>query len=703
MNNLMAKLVNTKQIIVKVHKDFYKGLTKRVFLRNDSELKELTIDSVKKGKFYNNYTIYLEKELELGVEYEIVIDRALKTTLDIEDVIQSASFDKEYYYDGPLGSFYTKEESSFYVWAPTASTVKVDLITKDNESITKTMERTEKGVFTTTIEGDLDQASYVYLVKTSGKYNEALDPYAYSSTPNSKRSVIIDLEKISEPIDKSKLDTLDSFTDYIIYETSIRDFTVFADEIKDKAKFLGIAESGVKTPAGNSCGLDYLEELAITHVQIMPFYDFGSILEEHQMLSYNWGYDPVNYNVAEGSYCTDVYDPYKRVLEVKKMIQAINNKGIRVNMDVVYNHMFDITTSMFHNIVPKYYFRYGSNGKPSNGSFCGNDIESTHLMVRRFIIDSIKRWVTLYGVDGFRFDLMGIHDVDTMNEIRSELNSIDPSIIVYGEGWHMPSTLDDGLKASIVNQAKVADIAMFNDRFRDVLKGPHSDLLEEGFLCGNKEKSDIAASCYSGTTLPYKDVEAYMLKPTTTVNYASCHDNYTIYDQYMIKYKKEKKVKELITFNLMNLLITQGIIFIHSGSEFFRTKLGEENSYNSSDEANHIDWNLRDKYKDHIDLIKEIIKIRKSFKGYRLDTVEDIKKYTNVEVIKPGVIEYTIQYEGETYKHIINATKKAFTSALHKDFILLADKNVASIDGLKTLDKVKVDSFSLVILKESHI
>jgi pullulanase len=702
MENLIAKLVNTNQIIVKVNNSFYDGLTEKVYLRSEVELIELHIQKKTKNKVYTNYSILLDGKLDLGQEYEIVIDRALRTILNIEEVIQSKTFDEEYFYDGPLGNFYSKDNTTFYLWAPTATSIKVDIMTKNGTSIVQSLNRVDKGVFTTSINGDLELASYTYIIKTSGVYNEAVDPYAYSSTPNSKRSVIIDLNKINKKTDKSKLGILPSFTDYIIYETSIRDFTVTAEHIENKAKFLGLTETNVVTKEGNSCGLDYIEELGITHLQIMPFYDFGSILEENQMLSYNWGYDPVNYNVPEGSYCTDVYNPYKRVLEVKEMIQAVNNKGIRVNMDVVYNHMFDLTTSMFNNIVPKYYFRYDKNGKPSNGSFCGNDIESTHLMVRRFMVDSVKRWVTLYGVDGFRFDLMGIHDVETMNLIRKELDSIDPSIIVYGEGWHMPSTLEDGLKASIVNQEKVPNIAMFNDRYRDVLKGPHSDLKEEGFLCGNTEQSDVAATCYSGTTVGYKEEKSYMLKPTTTVNYASCHDNYTIYDQYKKKYKKDKKVHELVTLNLANLLLTQGIVFIHSGSEFFRTKLGVENSYNVSDEVNHIDWDLRDKYMDNVTYIRELIKIRKSFKGYRLDTIEEIEKHTTVHVLKPGVIEYIIRYNSNTYKHYINATKKSFTKMLGGNYSLLANKHKADIDGLEDVSKIKILPFSLVILKENN-
>ncbi len=700
MDILVAKLNKINEILVKVSNSFYDGVTERVYLRSETDLKELTITKTVKEKEVTNYHINLDESLDLSVEYEIVIDKVLRTHLNIDEVVKSERFDQEYFYDGVLGNVYSKDKTEFYLWAPTSTDVKVDIKTKDGNSIIKELTRLDKGVYHTVIFEDLELASYVYLVKTNGRFNEAIDPYAYSGTPNSKRSVVVDLDKINSKIDKSKLGVLPDYTDYIIYETSVRDFTVSADSIKNKAKFLGLTETNVLTKAGNTCGLDYIEELGITHLQIMPFYDFGSILEEHQMLSYNWGYDPVNYNVPEGSYATDVYDPYKRVLEVKEMIQAVNNKGIRVNMDVVYNHMFDLGSSLFNSIVPKYYFRYDEKGDPSNGSFCGNDIESTHLMVRRFIVDSVKRWVTLYGVDGFRFDLMGIHDVDTMNMIREELDKIDPSIIVYGEGWHMPSTLDEDLKSSIQNQDKVPDIAMFNDRFRDALKGPHSDLKEEGFLCGNTEKTEVAASCYSGTTVGFLEEKAYMLKPTTSVNYFSCHDNYTIYDQYKIKYKKDKKIKELIRFNLANLFITQGVIFIHSGCEFFRTKLGVENSYNVSDLVNHIDWDLRDKEVENIEYVKELIKIRKSFKGYRLPTTELIEEYTTVEVIIPGVIEYTIDYDGQEYKHIINATQRSFSKKLDGKYKLLLNKVSANIEGIEEVSKVKVPAYSLVILKK---
>lgn len=699
MSLLSAKLLDTKTIQILLSNHFYGGITNKVYLRSKNIMTELAISTIKKKKEVTEYTIELHTDIILSQEYEIVIDRALRTTLNIEDIVFSKNFDDQYFYDGPLGNYYSVEKTTFYVWAPTATTVKLDVLKNDGSSIVKTMKRIEKGVWTDTIFEDLELASYTYLPKISGSYNEAFDPYAYSSTPNSKRSVIIDVNKVSKPIDKSALPIYESFTDYIIYETSVRDFTVRADNVSNKATFKGMTETNVKTKQGNTAGLDYLEELGITHLQLMPFYDFGSIIEEEPMLFYNWGYDPVNYNVAEGGYVTDVFDPYKRVTEVQEMIQAVNNKGIYVNMDVVYNHMFDVYTSCFHNLVPNYYFRYDKNKNASNGSFCGNDTESLHLMMRRFIVDSIVRWVTMYGVDGFRFDLMGIHDVDTMNLIREKLDAINPMIIVYGEGWHMPSTLKDSLKASIVNQKKVPNIAMFNDRFRDTLKGPHSNIKERGFLCGNKTKSDMAASCYTGTVLGYKDVKTYMLKPTTTVNYASCHDNYTIFDQYMIKYKDQEKVQAFQSFNLANLFLTQGIIFFHSGSEFFRTKLGEENSYNVSDEVNHIDWDLRDTHVNHINYIKEIIQIRKHFKGYRLSTKRLIKKHVSVNVLKQGIIEYIISYNKQTYTHYINATNKPFSKILKQQNILLINKTQANHQGIKTVQEITVAPFSLVAMR----
>ena len=699
MNTLSATLISIDEIQIRISNSFYGGLTKQVFLRSNDILTELSITTSKQYKRYTDYTIKLDRDIDLSNEYEIVIDRAMRATIDINNIVFNPTFDETYYYDGPLGNFYTKEETTFYVWAPTATSLKVEIKTVNKETVIKEMSRQDKGVYTVSVTGDLELASYVYIVKTSGRYNEAFDPYAYSSTPNSKRSVIIDLNKINSPIDKSAFNALTSFTEFIIYETSVRDFTVSAENIVNKAKFLGLTETNIKSKNNNTVGLDYLEELGITHLQIMPLYDFGSTLEENQMLFYNWGYDPVNYNVPEGSYITDVFDAYKRITETKAMIQAINNKGIRVNMDVVYNHMFDINSSCFHNLVPMYYFRYDKRKRPSNGSFCGNDIESTHLMARRFIIDSVKRWITLYGMDGFRFDLMGIHDVDTMNILRTEVDKINPMIIINGEGWHMPSTLKDSLKSSIQNQEKVPNIAMFNDRFRDSLKGPHSDLKKEGFLCGNVLETNTAASCLSGTVLPFLDVKTYMNKPTTTINYVSCHDNYTIYDQYKLKYDDDTLIKQYQSLNLSFLLITQGIIFIHSGSEFFRTKLGEENSYNTSDEENHIDWQLRDQHIEHINYIKELIKIRKSFKGYHLSTNEDLKKHTNVEVLKPGVLKYTISYGNTIFTHFINATSTLLPITIKDTQRLLSNGFQADINGLGTVSDIVVKPFSITIVK----
>lgn len=700
MSLLEAKLINPQLIEVQVRNDFYGGITNQVFLRTENSMNELSITSKKRKKLYTFYSIELDNEIDLSKEYEIVIDRALRTPLNIEDIVFSKDFDETYFYDGPLGSFYKKEYTEFYVWAPTATQVSVDIITEKSASVQQRMTRQDKGVWYVKINGDLELASYTYIVKTSGKLTEAFDPYAYSSTPNSKRSVVIDLDKINYKIDKSKLPKYESYTDYLIYETSVRDFTVAADSIEHKAKFKGLTELNKKTKQGNTLGLDYLVELGITHLQLMPFYDFGSTLEEAPELFYNWGYDPVNYNVPEGGYSVDVFDPYLRITEVKDMIQAVNNQGIYLNMDVVYNHMFDAYSSCFHNLVPKYYFRYDKLGNMSNGSFCGNDTESTHLMMRRFIVDSVLRWVTLYGVDGFRFDLMGIHDVETMNIIREKLDEINPMIIVYGEGWHMPSTLKDSLKSSIPNQKKVPNIAMFNDRFRDTFKGPHQNLRENGFLSGDKKKTNMAVSCYTGTTVGYKDVKPYMLKPTTTINYASCHDNYTMYDQFMYKYKDDVKSKALQTFNLTNLFFTQGIIFLHSGSEFFRTKLGEENSYNTSDEQNKIDWDLRDQHNDHIEYIKELIRIRKSFKGYRLPTKRLINKHVSVKALKQGVIEYVINYDNQTYLHYINATKTDFSKSLDTTYQVLVSEGNASVNGLYETDSISLKPSSLIVLKK---
>ena len=448
MSDLKAFIQDKKTIIVRLSKNFYNGESSCFRLRNYEGFSEIL--TIKEKITYDDYIEYkLEnKYFDLTKEYLISDEHNMTSPLETAFYVRTKEFNDEYYYDGDdLGPTYTKESVSFKVWTPISS----EVLLKINDKVYP-MQRLDKGVWYLSLAGDYELAKYTYLVKINGKWNESIDPYAYSSTPNGLKSVVLDLSKCDIDLEKADLKPLVNPVDAIIYELHIRDFSVASNSnLKNKGKFIAFTEKGIKTENGNSTGLDYIKDLGITHLQLLPFYDFGSVDELNQFDYYNWGYDPMQYNVPEGSYASDVNDPYSRVIDCKKMIAAIHKEGIRVVMDVVYNHMFGIDVTAFHKLMPYYYFRYGKNGEISNGSFCGNDIDSLMPMCSKYIVDSIKRWSSFYGVDGYRFDLMGILDIETMNKLYEAAKEINPSTIIYGEGWNMPSLIDDELKAAQFN------------------------------------------------------------------------------------------------------------------------------------------------------------------------------------------------------------------------------------------------------------
>lgn len=701
MKTITAKLTKIDLIEVRIKNSFYNGITKSLTLQKDKEYFDLEILEVEKSIDYTIYYTKLKYPITFGCEYEVFDDHHLRTPLTIDAVVRSKDFDEMFYYDGELGNFYSTDKTEFRVWSPIATHVKVDLIYPNGENKTIDMNRQEKGVWNLIVAGDLDCASYVYLLKTNGEWKEATDPYAYSSTPNHKRSYVIDLEKTNVDLNRNKVADLKSFTDAIIYEMHVRDFSINPNSnIKNKGKFLGVVEEGTKSKKNIPTGLDYLKDLGITHVQLMPVYDFGSVDEENQLKYYNWGYDPVQFNVPEGSYVTDVNDSYKRVTELKMMISKLHEAGLKVNMDVVYNHMFDMPTSAFNQIMPGYYFRFGEGNKVSNGSFCGNDIASDKLMVRKYIIDSCSRWFDFYGFDGFRFDLMGILDLDTMSLLRKELDKINPSIMLYGEGWHMPTLIDDDFQASMRNYKNMGNIGHFNDRYRDMIKGPHQNLDKIGFTSGNLDRTEGTMNCILGTTQPIGEYDIYLDDPCLSINYSECHDNYTMFDQLSHIHKDElERVEDIHRLTTGIIFVSQGIAFLHGGQEFFRTKNGVENSYMSPDSVNWYDWDRRDYYLKNVEYVKGLIEIRKSFKGFRLNTSEEIKKHVSISSIKPGVIDYNINYNNEEYRVLINATKEDITINLNGEYKMLADKYNAGIELLgKVSDSIQIERTSLVIL-----
>ena len=639
MSDIKAFVKSKNTITVQLMKSFYGGKSEFFRLRDDYGLSViLPILEEREEEEYVEYDLQNEY-FEVGHNFIISDAHNMSCPLEVGFYVRSKEFNDDFYYDGDdLGSIYTKEYTDFKVWSPIAceAFLKMDQIYP--------MKKLNKGVWHVRIPGDLDGKEYTYLVNINGSFREAVDPYAYSSTPNGKKSVVINLEKCFIDLKKENLAPLKHNVDAVIYELHVRDFSTCDDSgIQNKGKFLGFTEKGTKTKNGTPTGLDYIKGLGITHLQLLPIYDFGSVDEYNQFDYYNWGYDPVQYSIPEGSYASNVIDPYSRIIDCKKMIAAIHEAGMRVVMDVVYNHMFGIEITSFHQLMPNYYFRYGKNGEISNGSFCGNDFDSLMPMAHKYIVDSIKRWTSFYGVDGFRFDLMGIIDVDTMNEAFAEAQKIEPSMIIYGEGWNMPSLIDDELKAAQFNNKKMPNIGYFNDRFRDNIKGSTQDVEEKGFATGSFLDIKVTMDVIAGTSLPVSYGYCY-LNPNQVVNYVECHDNHTVWDKMLKSNEDESELvrKERQKLMIAMILLSQGIPFLHAGLEFLRTKNGDHNSYISSDEVNKLDYDLMEKNIDVVNYTKALIEFRKNHSIFRLNTKEEI--ISNVSVSNPvaGVIQYNV-------------------------------------------------------------
>ena len=569
---------------------------------------------------------------------------------------QIVDVDRYPYYDGSdLGMIYNKHSVSFKIWSPFAEKAEIIFYKSAllNDKINAVqLDRGVKGTWEKTIKHDLKNMYYVFRVKVNGQWlNEVPDPYAKAVGTNGKRAMVIDLSE-TNPIrwdnDQSpKFSSRENMstelgglpTDAIIYEMHVRDLSIDPSSgIKDKGKFLGMAETGTKNEAGLSTGLDHLKELGVTHIHLLPSYDFYSIDESKLNIpQYNWGYDPLNYNTPEGSYSTDPENGATRIKEFKTMIAAMHQSGLRVVMDVVYNHTMLNEDSYFNQLVPGYYYRQKTDGSFSNASACGNETASERPMMRKFMIESLKYWVQEYHVDGFRFDLMGIHDIETMNMISKELHSIKPDILLYGEGWTAGSSpLPDSLRSLKKNAYLLDGIAVFSDDLRDGIKGSVFDHQDKGFATGKEKMEEsirfgIAAACYH-PQLDYSKVnyskKQYANSPSQVISYCECHDNHVLWDKILIS---NREVDPVLRMNMHKLslsivLASQGISFLHAGTEFLRTKKEVENSFKSSDTINAIDWTLKSKNKDVYDYLKSLIQMRKSHPAFRLSTQQEISE-----------------------------------------------------------------------------
>ena len=562
-----------------------------------------------------------------------------------------------------LGLTYSPTAATFKIWAPTATAAKLNLYKSDmggNAIRSINLSKGENGVWYITVTENLKNSYYTFQVHIGNAWSEeVVDPYAKACGTNGLRAQVIDLKE-TNPIgwagDKSpNFSSANKQTDAIIYELHVRDASIHTSSgIKNKGKYLGLAEVGTKNSAGLTTGLSHIKELGVTHVHLLPFYDYNSVDETKSEVQYNWGYDPVNYNIPEGSYSTNPADGKVRIKELKELIKTMHSNGLRIIMDVVYNHTALTKNANFNILVPDYYYRKRADGSFSDASSCGNETASDNAMFQKFMIESVVYWVNEYHIDGFRFDLMGIHDIETMNLISDTLRKIKPSIVLYGEGWTSSSSpLPDEKRALKRNAAQLNGIAVFSDDMRDGIKGSVFNINDRGFATGQIENSEsvkfgiVAAGKHP--QINYSKVnyskEPYTASPAGLINYADCHDNNILWDKIELSFKDASVAERTKMHELAYAIVltAQGASFLHAGTEFLRTKNGVENSFDKGDIVNSINWDLKTQNNASYTFIKSLIQIRRAHPAFRMQTAQQIAAHLNFEKNLPtGIIAYTI-------------------------------------------------------------
>ena len=642
-------------------------------------------------------TIYYEKPTG-----EVVIPVANK----LAKLYDSPEFAAKYTYTGnDLGNTYSKTETKMRLWAPPATAVKVVTYAKADtpkaDGVETAMTQDVNGTWIASVSGDKDGLIYNYRVTVDGATNEAVDPYVRATTINGERGVVVDLAK-TNPANwkKTKPAFSGKTTDAVIYELHVRDLSMDASSgipAAQKGKYLAFTSLNT-TSSGQKTGISAIKDLGVTHVELLPIFDFASVDEANP--TFNWGYDPQNYNVPEGSYSSDPTKPTARITELKQAIQAMHDQKLRVNMDVVYNHVSNAGAFSQEAIVPGYWFRTNESGELTNGSGCGNDVASERPMVRKFIVDSVKYWATEYNLDGFRFDLMGLMDITTINEITAALKTIDPSIIVIGEGWDM-GTQPAEQEANQKNIAKLNNVAHFNDQLRDGLKGSVFNATDPGWATG---KLSAAADVTSGIVGNTDYSAAFLNKWTTTapgqsVNYVEAHDNLSLADKLAASVKgvSPAGIAQLSQFATSVAFLAQGVPFMQAGQEFLRSKNGDENSYKSDDATNSLKWATKAKYVATTKYYQGLIALRAAHPAFRMSTTAEVKANLKFLTTTNNVIAYSLNGKAVKDKantivviHNPNPGASVVTLPNAKKWSVVVKGGVAGTKTLETLSKNKV-------------
>ena len=638
-------------------------------------------------------------------------DKRDKETIDKEMFlfVRSNDFDNYFSYDGELGALYEKEGTLLRVWTPTAKSVEVWIYADDSFKGPSTkieMVQKPKGIFEAYLPGDQHGTIYVYkILFLNNRESISVDPYARATTVNGMKSVIADLNRTNPDGWGERLPAFGLPEEAIIYELHIRDFSISETSgIVNKGKFLGLTEKNTQNASGRKTGLDYLIDLGITHIQILPMFDYATVDEANLTEpQYNWGYDPLNYNVPEGSYSTDPFDPFNRIFELKQMIRTLHDNGLRVIMDVVYNHVYDPKDQALERTVPGYFYRYNADGSLANGTGVGNDTASERHMMRKYIIDSVKYWAKEYHLDGFRFDLMGIHDSVTMNAIREALDKIDPSIIIIGEGWEMSTPLPEDLKASQRNAQAMPRIAHFNDSIRIALKGSDfGDEKDRGFISGKNYLEDLLLRNIKGAM--HLSSRSSYVDPEQVIQYVEAHDNLTLYDKLLRSNPDDSEEVRIKRHTLATsiVLLSQGVPFIHGGQEFLRTKAGVANSYQSPDEINQFEWERVTTFQESVAYVKGLIALRKSEYLFHLHTHEEIDTHFTMLSENFNIVAFSLTNSEKKYIVIFNGNRSDTIFRIQKGkYAILVEDNQVFLESMPEavlMEKILVKAHTTSVL-----
>ena len=702
MPSMNAYLDDFGKVTAHINRNFFGGRSESFYITGDKGYcTQLLVNGIEEHSGYVRYNLICPAGLVFGTSYQVRESHGLSVPLEYRMIVNTKQFNDRFFYNGDdLGATYHLTHTDFAIWAPTAVSVTLRIRNRGNFECYP-MSRSDRGVWRKRIISNLKYATYTYFVERNGEMVECIDPYGISSTGNGRESAVIDLDEISR-IQDYPVEEITG-TDAVIYEANIRDMTSSSlSGTVQHGTFAALAEENTEYE-GMPTGLAYLADLGVTHIQLMPVMDYCTVDEFHTELGYNWGYDPMQFVTPEGSYSSDPDNPYARVRELKTLVCKLHKYGLRVCLDVVFNHLYNVETSSFHGVLPYYYFRYNSSGFLSNGTYCGNDVASEKPMVRKFIIDAVRRIMVIYGIDGMRFDLMGILDVDTMNAVRDTAQSVKPSAMIYGEGWDMPTILDSSLKATINNQAKMNGIGHFNDFFRDMIKGKTADDQKyvKGYVTGDLGLSFGTLSALVGNVLKdpyYKRFD----QPDKSINAIETHDNSTAWDKMHACCNNEDRTTRQKRQRMMIALtmVAQGVPFIHAGFEFAGTKRNNSNSYNAGDNINQMDWRRAVYNREMIAYTKKAISLRKRYRGFRLHFASQIEKYVRLSVAEGGVIFYEITCsdpanDTQVLRVIVNPTFDDRYYNFEPEWRIVFDENGDQKEG--TFSEVKVPALSVCV------